>query len=219
MYKHVLLAALASILFSSSSGCVMWRHCWGSWAYYGTTDSCGYCDNCPPGPCAKHPGPFCGLFSGCGGEPCCDSCGDCCDNGCGDCCSCGSCGPSHGLFHGIFQSPGPVGCTDIPCQGCGEKYWCDWINYPPTCDPCDCCGNFTGPRDPRPSYQQSPRSGSIPLHANQSGAELYQDDPGMEPTPAEPDTLNAPYGNSRRDSMGVQRAAYRGQRPRGIFSR
>lgn len=207
MIKHAMWAVLAAILFSSNSGCVMWRHCWGSWAYYGTCDSCGYCDNCPSGPCAKSTG------------NCCGSCGDCCDDCCNDCGSCGHCGPFCGLFHGIFHSPGPVGCTcDYPCQGCGEKYCCDWINYPPTCDPCDCCGNYTGCRDPRPCYQQSPRYGSVPLHASQNGEEVYEE-PTMQPTPAQPETIRAPSRNSRREATGVQRAAYRGQRPRGILSK
>jgi hypothetical protein len=51
--------------------------------------------------------------------------------------SCGSC------------SSGPVmagscgGCSS-GCDGCGERYIDEWINHPPTCDPCDSCGNHNG---------------------------------------------------------------------------
>ena len=30
--------------------------------------------------------------------------------------------------------------------GCGERYWGDWCGDPPDCcEPCDRCGNWTGP--------------------------------------------------------------------------
>ncbi len=35
------------------------------------------------------------------------------------------------------------GCNSCG-SGCGEVYWHDWINHPPTCDPCDSCGHWNG---------------------------------------------------------------------------
>jgi hypothetical protein len=32
-------------------------------------------------------------------------------------------------------------------SSCGECYWSEWFNDPPACcDPCDCYGNYSGPR-------------------------------------------------------------------------
>jgi hypothetical protein len=58
----------------------------------------------------------------------------------------GCCGP---------MACGPVGCggpvlfggrtCGDGCSGCGERYYDEWINHPPSCsDPCDGCGNFNG---------------------------------------------------------------------------
>lgn len=36
------------------------------------------------------------------------------------------------------------GCGDS-CNGCGERYYDEWINHPPSCtDPCDSCGYYQG---------------------------------------------------------------------------
>jgi len=35
------------------------------------------------------------------------------------------------------------GC-DSCGEACGETYIDEWINHPPTCDPCDSCGNHNG---------------------------------------------------------------------------
>jgi hypothetical protein len=66
-----------------------------------------------------------------GPDPLLDSC-----NGGG---SCGGCCP------GPFSQMAKCGLT---CGGgCGNIYWGEWINNPPDqCDPCNNCGNFTGPR-------------------------------------------------------------------------
>jgi hypothetical protein len=70
---------------------------------------------------------FCifGLSTGCCGPMACGpmSCGSC-SSGPVLAGSCGGC--SHG------------------CDGCGERYIDEWINHPPTCDPCDSCGNHNG---------------------------------------------------------------------------
>jgi hypothetical protein len=210
MSKHALLAVAAAILLSTSSGCVWWRHCWGSWAYYGACDSCGYCDNCPPGPCGGCHEPFSGCCNdGCGSY---DSCGGCCNDCCDDCCH------PFAFLHHLFHSPGPLGCCDYPCQGCGEKYYCDWINSPPTCEPCDCCGNYTG-CDPRPCYQQSPRYGSVPMHSDYADGQVMEA-PMEQPVRAEPQKSIPPQSKRYRPQpTGVQKAAYRGQRPAGLFSK
>ena len=32
------------------------------------------------------------------------------------------------------------------CNSCGERYWGEWFGDPPECcDPCNRCGDFTGP--------------------------------------------------------------------------
>jgi len=39
------------------------------------------------------------------------------------------------------------GCCSSPCgkgMGCGRSYWGAYADDPPTCEPCDKCGNFTG---------------------------------------------------------------------------
>gem|GEM_PF-3526079 len=98
--------------------------------------------------CAEEP---CNLPScGCAEEPCnSPSCGipacgcteGSCDTvGCGNGIECDKC---HGgwlkkLF-GYFQLRGCAGCD-------GELYWSEWHNDPPSCEPCDSCGNWVGPR-------------------------------------------------------------------------
>lgn len=39
-------------------------------------------------------------------------------------------------------------------SGCGEVYMGEWFADPPTCDPCDCHGNWIGPRDCCPTFWQ-----------------------------------------------------------------
>ena len=58
----------------------------------------------------------------------------------------GCCGP---MACGPVGCGGPVilggnACGDS-CNGCGERYFDEWINHPPSCcDPCDSCGNHDG---------------------------------------------------------------------------
>lgn len=56
-----------------------------------------------------------------------------------------ACGPM-GCGGPIVSAHGNCGsgCGDR-CNGCGEKYYDEWINHPPSCtDPCDSCGNYQG---------------------------------------------------------------------------
>lgn len=65
-----------------------------------------------------------------------------CDSGC-DRCQGGTMNPPLGSIRGMpwterFKSRFVCG------DGCGEVYIGEWISTPPTADPCDTCGNFTG---------------------------------------------------------------------------
>ncbi len=65
--------------------------------------------------------------------------GECGIDGCGGCASCSPVGPCGGHVLGHLNSALTCG------SGCGEVYWGEWINHPPTyCDPCDQQGNWTG---------------------------------------------------------------------------
>ena len=61
----------------------------------------------------------------------------------GDCNKCGVCGGN--------DCPGYTPCGYLKYMltcgaGCSEIYWGEWISEPPDCcDPCDHCGNWTGP--------------------------------------------------------------------------
>lgn len=53
-----------------------------------------------------------------------------------------ACGPAG--CNGPISLGGPPACGD-GCNGCGERYYDEWINHPPRSnDPCDGCGNFNG---------------------------------------------------------------------------
>lgn len=88
-------------------------------------------------------------------DACCETCGPGCGNGCaGGCGEQVSCGDSCG---GGACGGGQVGGSKcghkarwfgslFNCAGCGERYWNEWYNDPPSCaEPCDCCGNWIGP--------------------------------------------------------------------------
>jgi hypothetical protein len=77
-------------------------------------------------------GPCCGGAK-CGAPSCgASSCSDTCTGGCDSCD--GNQGPLRDALGAI------CGCT-----GCGDLYWSEWHNDPPGCEPCDRCGNYTGP--------------------------------------------------------------------------
>ena len=97
-----------------------------------------------------------------GPDPCCDpGCGVPCEPSCGcyDPCAGGawqepSCGCGVGSSRcrplgcgGVLAAFGRMCSTLVGCSGCGcEPYWSEWHNDPPRCcDPCDRCGNWTGP--------------------------------------------------------------------------
>ncbi len=78
------------------------------------------------------------------------------------CCCHGRAGHGGPYVHHEVAAPcegcGGGGCDEccVPCakrprypkkfcgSGCGEVYWDEWHSDPPTCDPCDDCGNWIG---------------------------------------------------------------------------
>jgi hypothetical protein len=137
--RFAALAALAIVLHASDALCL---RAYGFHGGYGPYD--GSCASCSGG-CRS-----------CGGG--CNSCGcapcnSCCDQCCDECC----CPPRHCRFGELLHP------ETYPCCGCGEFYWCDWKGYPPTPDPCDCCGNYCGPCQCSRFHPLPPRFGSIPM--------------------------------------------------------
>jgi hypothetical protein len=135
-------------------GCGCSGGCVNGGQFAGQTWNC--CDSCNPpicpctGPECSDPGCGCGTAGGCGEccEPACS-----CDPSCGAGTSCGGGGCCLGGRACFFDSCCGrfVGLFDRLCgTGCGgcsnEIYWSEWHNDPPRCcDPCDQCGNWTGP--------------------------------------------------------------------------
>jgi hypothetical protein len=63
------------------------------------------------------------------------------------CCGPRACGPVGCGGPIMLGGPSCGGC-DNGCNGCGERYYDEWINHPPSCcDPCDSCGNHGGQSD------------------------------------------------------------------------
>ena len=164
MTKHFLLAAAMSLLAACSSGCCCFSNCSGC----GGCDSCGSCNGsgCGGGQSCSLSRIFGSHGGGCSSCSACDSgCDTCssghgcssCGGGCSSCDSCdsGCCGD---CGHGMKDLMWPFNCSwmsglshccksesfDCPGGGCGEHYWCDWKSCPPTPDPCDHCGCYTG---------------------------------------------------------------------------
>jgi hypothetical protein len=84
----------------------------------------------------------------------------------------------------VLASEAGCCCDCWPCgktwcgSQCGEFYWHEWFSHKPECcDPCDCCGNFTGPTS-RDAYS----TGDAPGAAEPANG--YFSEP-TEPTPAE----------------------------------
>lgn len=84
---------------------------------------------CGPGYlCLPKPIVWCGNENECGPGGC----------GQGDCDSC-ACPDDCGILPALGRG---LSCG----KGCGEIYWGEWYSDPPDCcDPCDDCGNWTGP--------------------------------------------------------------------------
>ena len=76
----------------------------------------------------------------------CQTCGDPC---LGSCDACGVCGGDC-----LGHTPASYLKHSLTCKvGCGELYWDEWKSDPPACcDPCDNCGNWTGPQGCGPPF-------------------------------------------------------------------
>jgi hypothetical protein len=56
-----------------------------------------------------------------------------------------ACGPMGCQGPIVAAHGGPAASCGNSCNGCGERYYDEWINHPPSCnDPCDSCGNHRG---------------------------------------------------------------------------
>ncbi|HEV3417739.1 MAG TPA: hypothetical protein VG056_13020 [Pirellulales bacterium] len=134
-----------------------------------------------------------------GSSGCCCCCSPCngCGDGCGNGCGCGLLGRR--CLPDDYRGGGSYWCD---C-GCGELYLGDWHSFPPErCDPCDCCGNYTGRCDDQaPWYQLGPRFGTAsPAHAPPSDMST--------PTPP-PQPPTPPTSSSRaKHRGGAQQASY-----------
>jgi len=92
---------------------------------------CGECGECCDPACGCEPA--CGCDPGCGCEPAC---------GCGTECNTNCCAQIVGACIRMCSKL----CGGGSCGCDSEVYWCEWYNDPPhCCDPCDRCGNWTGP--------------------------------------------------------------------------
>ena len=87
--------------------------------------------------------------------------------------------------------------------GCGELYLGDWKSNPPHCDPCDCCGNYTGDNRQCPSYQLPPRVNTISRTGGQSPETIEPTPPPEPPTPP-----TAPMSSRRSNRAAATQATY-----------
>ncbi len=76
-------------------------------------------------------------------------------SGCCCCCNSGCCRPWARRTVPDGYTGGGSYWKDCGCS-C-ERYYGDWKSNPPTCDPCDCYGNYAGDNNPVPGYQLPPR--------------------------------------------------------------
>lgn len=183
------------------------RRCASQWQRWRPCDGCGCggCESCGCESCGRSCGfrveHECGCRESCGCESCgCgrESCGCGCEScGCESCgCGCGRCG--FPLFPNLFPW---LRCER--CKGAGERYSCgsqcgcgdlylgDWRSQPPRCEPCNCCGDWVGPGEPRPCYQMPPRVGSNYNYGRVAPAS-YEGTPGEGMPEAAPSMPTSP---------------------------
>jgi hypothetical protein len=143
---------------------------------------CSCCVTCSKSVCGPGKSPYafqkyncccetCGPNGGCGGQD--GGCGE--KVACGD--ACGASGCTSACSSGCAAGCDGCGCDDgcggrpclrflrrlgsaLNCAGCGECYWNEWYNDPPSCaEPCDCCGNWAGPGHASSCCNQKPNCG------------------------------------------------------------
>jgi len=66
------------------------------------------------------------------------------------------------------------------CSGCGAAYWGDFAEHGRGCEPCDRCGNWTGPTDGNSGYYGPAMSASVEAEHE----DYVQTEPAPQPTPA-----------------------------------
>lgn len=144
VYRQLIAAACLAVM-SACTGCGGGFKC-GSGCSTGSPYAfmqydCS-CESCGPGGCTK-----CGDVCTCGKQV---GGGNTCNCGGAGCDACGGCT----LYRSESCKCGPLPCLRwmgawLDCAGCGECYWNEWYNDPPTCaEPCDCYGNWAGPGHP-----------------------------------------------------------------------
>jgi hypothetical protein len=169
MIRRTILLGVLGVLVAGSVGCCGWGHSllccpFGPDSICESGNGCS-CGDCLPGGCGPCGRGCNGIFRGpaacgpcetaaCGPAPCAPAacgpcgqaaCGPCGPAPCGGCGHCGACCPplGIGILRGIAHLFSPA--TWCGC-GCGQYYWGDFYGDPPACcDPCDGCGNYTGP--------------------------------------------------------------------------
>jgi hypothetical protein len=193
-----------------------------------TWDGCGP-SSVPVCECTGSAG-CCEASCGCGGACGCDPCGCGGEVGCGcePACGCGTAGcGNRGCLDGVFFGS-CCGCVvgffdrlcGGGCNGCSnEVYWSEWHNDPPRCcDPCDQCGNWTGPSYAgyRAPYDQQYHVGSAVSGPHVAGG-LYS---GSAAVASRPRTIRTESGarptfatssNRTHPMTGPYRPTMRGQ--------
>ena len=132
----------------------------------------------------------CGCSEGCGPgrdfafrkyDVCCEQCGDPTWGGPGGVCGCSrcgrcGCGEQVGCGDGCGKGSSNfwhkcgtwLGCAG--CSGCGERYWSEWVNDPPGCEPCNCYGAYVGPRAASPNAPPLQSVASEDMRSSDAGS-------------------------------------------------
>lgn len=219
MVKQAVLVCCVMALLAATSGC-------------GVVHALLYC---PFGPDAEPCGGACG---GACGPACGPSCADGpCDAPCGAECAapCGgrgraavchdpceeSCDPCRNERVGVQCGPlswlfAPFRCRTWCGGNCGERYMGDWYSDLPDChDPCDQCGNYTGPgstgytgRGGYPAGAAPVSNGNCP-HCNGGGNMPA----GVQEVPAGATRVPNNRYSSYRNSNNYNRTAYNNRAP------
>lgn len=167
----ICVGALIALSYSSVSSACEGRDCGCSRRpHMKLFSNCGvrHCGNCDDAP----------VVVGGPGIPCGGDCGSC-SQGCGS--KCGSGCRGGGLLCTVFGWIGQCG----KCSGCGPKYIPEWHSRP--CEPCDRCGNWTGPSLHRgKAYLGPPRSGSNMGSSTYMGKSVPEPAKPLEAVPTKP---------------------------------
>lgn len=223
--RMILLSLGCGLLILTAGCCGPWGGPYGPYRTFrggGWEPGCGPVRGAIRGPVYDDCGPGCGpSVADC--EP---ACGPDSGPACG---SCEPCGPSYywGRNYGfrplrwlgaLFTCPAWCG------PSCGPAYWGEWHSDPPDCwDPCDGCGNWTGPSTPY--YGSTGPANGVPPGAELTPTPAPQpaERPAAKPTPAPPQPnkttrsgynrysnrpMNYQYSNRQASYQNLQRQPY-----------